>query len=107
MIPYIEIPPIHLGPLTLHAFGILVASALLIGARAAIGFGVKDRGLDRALMADLVAWIAIGGMVGGHMLQIIFYRPKLLLTEPWMLFALWNGLSSFGGFIGATAGFWL
>jgi phosphatidylglycerol:prolipoprotein diacylglycerol transferase len=109
VIPYVNIPPLKLGPLTFYAFGILVAIGLLLGARVAIEFGVKRRGLERDVMADLVAWIAIGGMLGGHILQVLFYRPAELLSQPWILFYVWSGLSSFGGFIGAIVAFliWL
>jgi phosphatidylglycerol:prolipoprotein diacylglycerol transferase len=109
VIPYINVPPIKLGPLTFYAFGILVAIGLLLGARMAIEFGVKNRKLEREVMADLVAWIAIGGMLGGHVLQVLFYRPGELLEQPWILFYVWSGLSSFGGFIGAILSFliWL
>lgn len=34
MIPYFEQPALHLGPLSFHAFGVLTALAVLVGAGA-------------------------------------------------------------------------
>jgi phosphatidylglycerol:prolipoprotein diacylglycerol transferase len=107
VLPYLNIPALHIGPLTFHPFGLLVAIGLLLGARTAIEFGVGRRGLDRGIMADLVAWIAIGGMVGGHVLQVLFYQPQQAIREPWTLLYIWSGLSSFGGFTGAVIAFFV
>ena len=41
----------------------------------------------------------IAGFMGGHMLDEIFYHPQELVKRPWSLFFLWEGLSSFGGFV--------
>lgn len=38
------------------------------------------------------------------MLDQIFYHPDELVMRPWSLFMLWEGLSSFGGFIGGFIG---
>jgi phosphatidylglycerol:prolipoprotein diacylglycerol transferase len=44
------------------------------------------------------------GVVGGHMFDAIFYYPERVLHDPLSLFRLWDGLSSFGGFLGAIIG---
>lgn len=112
MIPYIHIADLPLGPFTVHPFGVLVALAVLVGTALARwrapAFGVSVSQLD-----SFVAWVLIGGFVGAHVLDEIFYHPneivvvvdgQLKLTRPWSLLFLWEGLSSFGGFVGALLG---
>ena len=102
MVPYIEVGDIHLGPLTIHPFGLLVATGVLVGASLA-EWRARRLGLAVAPLRSFMTWMLIGGFVGGHMLDEIFYHPYNLV-RPWSLFFLWDGLSSFGGFAGALAG---
>ena len=103
MIPYIHVYELHLGPLTLHPFGILVATGVVLGTALA-----KRRaqwlGLDQNRLMSFVTWMLVGGFIGGHVLDEIFYHPQEVLEAPWSLLYLWAGLSSFGGFIGALIG---
>lgn len=103
MIPYIHVYELHLGPLTLHPFGILVATGVVLGTALA-----KRRalwlGLDQNALMSFVTWMLVGGFIGGHVLDEIFYHPREIIEEPWSLLYLWAGLSSFGGFIGALTG---
>jgi phosphatidylglycerol:prolipoprotein diacylglycerol transferase len=48
--------------------------------------------------------VVIGGFIGGHVLDVIFYHPDLAFEQPWLLTKLSSGQSSFGGFVGATLG---
>jgi phosphatidylglycerol---prolipoprotein diacylglyceryl transferase len=103
MIPYIHIDDLQLGPVALHPFGILVATGVVLGTALA-----KRRarwlGQDQNGLMSFVTWMLVGGFVGGHVLDEIFYHPKEVLEAPWSLLYLWAGLSSFGGFIGALVG---
>jgi phosphatidylglycerol:prolipoprotein diacylglycerol transferase len=55
-------------------------------------------------MSEVVFWVVGLGFVGGHMLDAVFYHPAHLVQDPLYLFKLWDGLSSYGGFIGAVLG---
>lgn len=103
MIPYIHIDDVQLGPLALHPFGILVAIGVVLGTSLA-----KRRahwlGLDANSLMSFVTWMLVGGFVGGHVLDEIFYHPSEVVQAPWSLLYLWAGLSSFGGFIGSLTG---
>jgi phosphatidylglycerol:prolipoprotein diacylglycerol transferase len=46
----------------------------------------------------------VAGFLGGHMLDQIFYHWPEFVKRPWSIFLLYEGLSSFGGFIGAFIG---
>ncbi|MCL2725794.1 MAG: prolipoprotein diacylglyceryl transferase [Polyangiaceae bacterium] len=103
MIPYIHVPDFALGPITLHPFGLLVALGVIIGTYLATR-RARQRGLDLDKLNSFITWMLVGGFLGGHMLDEIFYHPDELLRRPWSLILLWEGLSSFGGFIGAFIG---
>lgn len=103
MIPYFPQPQLSVGPLTIHAFGVLVACALLVGTRivrrrgAAAGLG--DREIGRFL-----SWVLIGGFAGAHLVDRLVYFPAETIADPLSLLRFWESLSSFGGFAGGTAG---
>jgi phosphatidylglycerol:prolipoprotein diacylglycerol transferase len=105
-LPYIKQPSISLGPITIHAFGVLVAIAMLVGMRV-----VRKRAVSQALdghTADrLVTWILIGGFIGAHLVDRLVYFPAETLAEPIRLLRFWEGLSSFGGFVGAVCAAWI
>jgi phosphatidylglycerol:prolipoprotein diacylglycerol transferase len=103
MIPYIHVPDLHISKLTLHPFGLLVATGVIIGTWLATK-RAKQRGLDLEKLNSFITWMLVAGFLGGHMLDQIFYHPGELVKRPWSLFMLWEGLSSFGGFIGALIG---
>ncbi len=103
MIPYIHVPDLKLGPLTLHPFGLLVATGVIIGTALATR-RARFLGLDLERLNSFITWILVAGFIGGHMLDEIFYHPAEIVRRPWSLFMLWEGLSSFGGFVGGVIG---
>jgi phosphatidylglycerol:prolipoprotein diacylglycerol transferase len=103
MIPYIHVPDLHLGPLTLHPFGLLVATGVIIGTALATR-RARRLGIDLDRLNSFITWMLAGGFIGGHMLDEIFYHPAEIAQRWWSLFMLWEGLSSFGGFTGGLIG---
>ncbi len=103
MIPYIYAPDLKIGPLTLHPFGLLVATGVILGTWLAT-WRARKRGIDLEKLNSFITWMLIAGFLGGHMLDEIFYHPQEVVKRPWSLFLLWEGLSSFGGFLGALVG---
>jgi phosphatidylglycerol:prolipoprotein diacylglycerol transferase len=103
MIRYFAQPSLSLGPITIHAFGVLVAVGILIGMRL-IRRRAKGWGLDPATAERLTIWILLGGFAGAHLVDRLVYFPADALANPWSLLRFWEGLSSFGGFLGAIAG---
>lgn len=106
MIPYFQQPSVEIGPLMIHAFGVLVALAvftgLLIGERRFVALG-----LDRELGARMAWWIIVAGFLGAHLFAVLFYFPRLVIEDPLVLLRLWDHISSFGGILGGAAGLWL
>jgi phosphatidylglycerol:prolipoprotein diacylglycerol transferase len=106
VLPYINLPDLHLGPIPVHWFGILVAIGVLIGiwlARRRAPF----MGIDPDQLESFINWMLLCGFVLSHVLDTIFYHPDELVARPWSIFMIWEGLSSFGGLFGAAIGIFL
>jgi phosphatidylglycerol:prolipoprotein diacylglycerol transferase len=117
MIPYIHVPDLHIGPLPLHPFGILVATGVLVGTTVTTR-RARSLGYDLVKLNSFVTWMLVSGFVLSHVLDQLFYHWQEwaesfhhwseLFTNPaktpLSLIMPWLGLSSFGGFIGALIG---
>jgi phosphatidylglycerol:prolipoprotein diacylglycerol transferase len=103
MIPYIHIPDFHIGPLPLHPFGMLVATGVLVGT-AVTTRRARFLGYDLIALNSFVTWMLVSGFVLSHMLDMIFYHWDEVVRRPYSILLIWEGLSSFGGFVGAFIG---
>lgn len=108
LIPYFERPSIAIpipGPwgdaINIHGFGILVALGVWLGAKMTMAKCRRD-GLDPDLINRFLTWIIVGILVGGHLGHAFFYDPAYYLENPLELLYVFNGLSSYGGFIACT-----
>ncbi|MES2178037.1 MAG: prolipoprotein diacylglyceryl transferase family protein [Gemmatimonadota bacterium] len=103
MIPFVEQPALHLGPLTIQAFGVIVASAALAG-DAIYRRRLAARGLDMGIGSRLAGAALIGGFLFAHLFSVVLYFPERLRSDPWLLLRVWEDVSSFGGMIGGALG---
>ncbi len=103
MIPFLDLPPIALGPITIQPFGLSVAAAALIGLAIAQKRYTRY-GLDAELGERLSWWAVGGGFIGAHLFAVLFYFPGQLLRDPLLLLRLWDHISSFGGMVGGAIG---
>lgn len=103
MLPYIEHPVWHFGPITIYAFGFAVAAAGWLGLAAAQRRFARV-GLDPVLGDRAGRWTLVGGALGAHMFAVLVYHPEQLRSDPWLLLRLWDHISSFGGMLGGVAG---
>ncbi len=107
MVPYFPQPEIHLfGPVTIHAFGVLVALAVIVGWRSAVA-RCRGKGLDPEVCEDLLAWVVLSGFVVAHLYSVVAYFPREAMKDPLLLLKFWENISSFGGFLGGLVGFWM
>lgn len=107
MIPYIPQPSWHIaGPFTVHAFGMIVAVAVLVGSHLAMR-RCRQKGLSADLCADLAFFTVVSGFVVAHLYSVLAYFPDQLRTDPLLLLRIWEDISSFGGFVGGVLGIWL
>lgn len=101
MIPYLEIP--NLGPI--HAFGVLVAIGILVGADRT-RYRARQLGLSDVETSSMITWVVVTGFIVAHLFAVLAYQPDRLaeLDLAGKIFLLLDprrGLSSFGGFLGA------
>lgn len=82
----------------IHTFGLLVAAGFLLGSRVAMT-RAKRVGLDPEQINRLVGWLVIGTFVGGHVGYGLMYEPAKYLADPKLFLYVWDGLSSWGGFL--------
>lgn len=75
-----------------------IVSGYWFGLRRARQGGLNDRQWESATQ-----WAVGLGLVVSHAVEILFYQPQRLREEGFItLFKFWEGLSSYGGFIGAV-----
>jgi phosphatidylglycerol:prolipoprotein diacylglycerol transferase len=103
MIPYLDIPPLVLGPISIHPFGVLAVIAILVGSWVTLHHA-RRLGIDEQVVRSALWWILVGGFVGAHLVAVLAYEPEKIAADPLLLLKVWKGLSSTGGFVGALVG---
>jgi len=110
-LPHFQLGSLDVG-IPIQSFGVIVAAGVLIGAallrRYAEWHGVSDDHIR-----GILGWITITGFLGAHWFDVLAYEPHKL-SEPmatwppskWpVLIRIWDGISSYGGFVGGAIGF--
>lgn len=86
---------IHLGPLEITGYGLMLMVAFLMGGWL-IARQLRENGLREDYAADIVAAAVIGGIIGAKLWYVALTRdPGALLSR--------GGLVWYGGFIGGAA----
>ena len=99
LIPYFDFTTIDIwGAMKIPTPGALIVLGILAGVYVSQNKARRD-GLDVDLIYQSLPWITIGTVIGGHVGALLFYNPEVLLERPLTLFKLWEGQSSFGGFL--------
>jgi phosphatidylglycerol---prolipoprotein diacylglyceryl transferase len=121
-LPFFHLGAIEVG-IPIQWFGMIVAVGVLIGAtplrRYAEWHGVSDENIR-----SLLTWVMVSGFLGAHEFDMIAYQWDKIgdstFVEPaswWFLspslwpsnwplpLRIWDGISSYGGFIGGSIGF--
>ncbi len=94
------IPYLHLGPLTLPTFGLMVATGLMIAS-----YILQADFQRRAIHSDAFLIIGIAGLAGivGARLYHVLESPAEFFADPWPLLISRFGFAWFGGFLGGFA----
>ncbi len=104
MIPYFIQPSLHLfGPFTIHGWGVAVCTGILLGTYIAAK-RAENLGLDPDVVNDYGVWAVVSGFIGAHIVETVFYETDAFLKNPLEVFKIWQGFSSYGGFIGTFVG---
>ncbi len=102
-LPYFEPPSLGIR-VPVHLFGVIAATGVTIGAWVLRRYA-RRVGESEAEARRVTAWIAITGIIGAHVLDVVFYRSAELASRPWILLEVWTSISSYGGFVGGALGF--
>lgn len=97
---------LEIGPLSIHWYGAIMASAFVIGTLLALRFA-KEEGIDGDHILTMVYWIIPLAILGARAYYVILewdqYKDDIANA-----FAIWHGgLAIHGGLIGGTLGAWL
>ena len=102
LIPYFDAINLDVfGILTIKTPGLFLVIGLISSVYIAAKKAERDS-LEAAIIYRLVKWIIVGIFVGGHLGHLLFYYPQQLISDPLSLFKIFDGQSSFGGFILCT-----
>ena len=94
------IPYLHLGPLNLPTFGLLVAAGLLLAS-----YILQADFRRRGIVSDAFLIIGIAGLAGilGARLYHVLESPSEFFADPWPQLISRFGFAWFGGFLGGFA----
>ncbi len=92
---------IHLGPVTIYSYGLLVATGFFLGITWSVRLGARE-GMDQQVIIDTAFWIVLSAII---MSRVVFGIVNIdyFLKNPVDFFKIWNGgLVFYGGLIGAV-----
>jgi len=121
------LPFFHLGAVAdgvpIQWFGMIVAVGVLIGSTPLRRYGEWHDVSDEHIRG-LLSWLLVSGFLGAHLLDVVMYQwdrlgdttvvvpakwwflPDGLWPSNWpLVIRFWDGISSYGGFVGGAAGF--
>jgi len=103
-LPFIAAPELDLG-IPIQPFGVIVAAGVLIGAEIMRRYSLRY-GMDDDDLRGLTMWVIVTGFLGAHWLDILWYEQDRLAAEgPILMLKVWDGISSYGGFVGGGLGY--
>jgi len=99
MIPYYPQPVIHLGPISIHAFGMLGALATLL-AFWIILRRARRMGIAMEETFQFLSVMYLCGLAGAFFASTIMADPQAFIAHPGRVFHVAVGIRSCGGLIG-------
>jgi len=94
---------LRLGPLALHWYGIIIASAVLGGALLGTA-EARRRGEDPEAGWSMLLWVLIFGVLGARIYHVIHQWGNFYSIHPELILQVWNGgLGIPGAIIGGAA----
>jgi phosphatidylglycerol:prolipoprotein diacylglycerol transferase len=93
----------HLGPLTVHSYGVMVALAFLAGLWTA-SRRAPLTGIAGEKILDLGPWLIVGAIIGARTLYVTSYWNEQFARDPFpeIFMVQRGGLVYYGGLIGAS-----
>jgi phosphatidylglycerol:prolipoprotein diacylglycerol transferase len=104
-LPVLDVLGRHIGPLTLHTYGVLLALAFLAGLWV-VSREAKKAGLDATVITDMAVYVLIGGLVGAKLLLLLVEWSYYAKHPGEILGLLQSGGVFYGGLLGAFPVAW-
>ncbi len=80
---------VKLGPLTIRWYGLLIATAVLVGVTLS-QYLAKRRQINPDLLGDLAIWLVIGAIPAARLYYVLFEWPEYA-QHPEQIIAIWQG----------------
>ena len=99
---HIDIDPemLHIGPLTLHWYGLMYVVAIVMGLWCIRGYAARQ-GITKEQIYRMLWWCVVAGLLGGR-LYFVIQQPDLVqdyLLKPQHILTTWEGGMAFFGAI--------
>ncbi|QSJ15365.1 prolipoprotein diacylglyceryl transferase [Nostoc sp. UHCC 0702] len=92
---------VKLGPITIRWYGLLIATAVLIGVSLS-QYLAKRRNVNPDLLSDLSIWLVIGAIPAARLYYVLFEWSEYA-QSPERIIAIWQGgIAIHGAIIGGT-----
>jgi len=92
---------VSIGPITLRWYGLLIASAVLIGVSLS-QYLAKRRGIDPEKVGDMVIWLVLAAIPCARLYYVLFEWSSYA-SRPGDIIAIWKGgIAIHGAVIGGT-----
>ena len=92
---------VKLGPITIRWYGLLIATAVLIGVNLS-QYLAKRRHVNSELLSDLAIWLVIGAIPAARLYYVIFEWQEYV-GNPGRIIAIWQGgIAIHGAIIGGA-----
>lgn len=89
---------IHIGPITIHMYGLMIAIGVCLAVVVA-SYRAKKQDLDENVIFDLLFCAVIGGFLGTRILYYLTVIPQIIVN-PSILWNFSEGYVVYGGVIG-------
>jgi phosphatidylglycerol---prolipoprotein diacylglyceryl transferase len=99
VIPYFPQPVWHLGPLQIHAFGFLVAVAVVVAVGIVL-IRAQRQGIPAEQMLQFCFWVYTAGIAGAFLAKLLWDIFPAVLLNPSLIVHHTLGLRSVGGISG-------
>ena len=92
----------ELGPIVLRWYGLLIATAVLLGVTLS-QYLAKARRVNPELLGDLAIWLVIGAIPCARLYYVAFQWEQYVRRPWWHMLAVWEGgIAIHGAIIGGT-----
>jgi len=82
---------ISVGPLTIHWYGLILVSAIILSALVARYYFLKKSILTAHQFEDLAFYLIISGLIGARFGHVVFFNLSYYLQHPVDILKVWQG----------------